>query len=295
MLRLTFTTLALLFLVLFNVPTASAETVTPVVTCPEGRIFIAGVCILKTAVIVDNPGDPPNAAIGTPRQCFDGGREISCFHERYGSWNAARSCYMAPTKLQPAPGHPVWESHRDGLIYDCIHPSNPGFVTLVWGPAAEAVDPRALAEQLRASMRFEPVSIGIVPEPGPDRMGLVGMPTWMWAANPGPTTLGPQTRSLSSGGVSVTLTAEVISTRWEMGDGGVVTCRGPGTAYEDRYGAIDSPTCGYRYSKQGTYPVRALTNWSAVWRSNTGDQGVFTWQVVSSTEINMGEAQALNQ
>lgn len=283
--------LAGFFLVYLLPSVAQAETE---VYCSNG-IVVRGLCVLT----VDPPA-PTNPPPGTPlasqpRQCFDGGREIPCFHERFGSWSAAHNCYMTPTKLQPTPGHPVWETHTDGFIYDCIHPSDPGVVRWVWGPASEAVDPRALAEQLRTSMRFEPVSIGIVPEPGPDRMGLVGMPTWMWAANPGPTTLGPQTWSLSSGGVSVTLTAEVISTRWEMGDGGVVTCRGPGTAYEDRYGAIDSPTCGYRYSKQGTYTVRALTNWSAVWRSNTGDQGVFTWQVVSSTEINMGEAQALNQ
>lgn len=277
-------------LVVLLAPSARAETE---VTCPNGTV-VRGICILGAEVPPPTGGgNVPLAA--QPRQCFDRGRVVSCFHEEYGSWSAANGCCLSPAPLQPVAGHPVWEARTDGVIYNCVHPSNPGFVTMVWGPGSEMVEPRALAEQLRASMRFDPVSIGIVPEPGPDRLGLVGLPTWMWASNPGPTTLGPQTRSLSAGGVSVTLSAEVVSTRWEMGDGGVVTCRGPGTPYEDRFGAIDSPTCGYRYSEQGTYTVRALTNWSAVWRSNTGEHGVFTWQVVSSTVINMGEAQALNQ
>lgn len=257
--------------------------------------MIGGFCVLDVVIRRGQPAPQPEARIGQPRKCMDRGAEISCFHEQLGSWNEARGCYMRPAEVQPVAGSPVWEGRTHGYIYACIHPSNPGWVTFVWGPPSAVVQPRELAEQLRASMRFDPVSIGIVPEPGPDRLGLVGLPTWMWAANPGPTTLGPQTRSLGAGGVSVTLTAQVTSTRWEMGDGGVVTCRGAGTPYEDRYGAIDSPTCGYRYAEQGTYTVRALTNWSAVWRSNTGEDGVFTWQVVSSTEINMGEAQALNQ
>lgn len=279
-----------LLLALQGAPDVNAE---PQVHCPKGTV-VRGICLVD---VVTNPTsvDVIVRTPAQPRQCFDRGAEISCFHEQLGSWSEARGCYMRPAEVQPVAGSPVWEGRTQGYIYACIHPSNPGWVTFVWGPPSAVVQPRELAEQLRASMRFDPVSIGIVPEPGPDRLGLVGLPTWMWAANPGPTTLGPQTRSLGAGGVSVTLTAQVTSTRWEMGDGGVVTCRGAGTPYEDRYGAIDSPTCGYRYAKQGTYTVRALTNWSAVWRSNTGEDGVFTWQVVSSTEINMSEAQALNQ
>lgn len=142
---------------------------------------------------------------------------------------------------------------------------------------------------------MSPVEIGIVPEPGPDSIGLIGLPTWLWVADPAPETWGPQTRSLSSGGVSVTLTAQVTSIRWELGDGAVVRCSTPGTPYEDRFGATPSPTCGHTYTKQGVYAVEATTFWTATWSSNTGESGVFEWQMGSSTTIQMGEAQALNQ
>ncbi|WP_232550065.1 hypothetical protein [Propioniciclava soli] len=157
------------------------------------------------------------------------------------------------------------------------------------------VDPRAIAEQLLAEMPLQPVAIGIVPEPGPDSMGLVGLPTWMWVSDPGPSTWGPQTRSLTVGGVTVTLQAKVHAIRWVMGDGAVVTCTTPGTPYEDRFGSSDSPTCGHRYTKQGAYAVEASTQWAAEWFASTGESGDFAWEMGSTTTINVGEAQALNQ
>ena len=54
--------------------------------------------------------------------------------------------------------------------------------------------------------------------------------------------------------------------RWLMGDGQVVVCSGPGTVYEDRFGKADSPTCGYTYSKQGVYTVRAESLWRVLVR-----------------------------
>lgn len=123
--------------------------------------MVGGFCVLVVALPGGDSGSPGVAAIPAPRQCFDRGRVVACFHEEYGSWSAANGCYLSPAPLQPVAGHPVWEARTDGVIYNCVHPSNPGFVTMVWGPASEMVQPRALAEQLRASMRFDPVSIGI--------------------------------------------------------------------------------------------------------------------------------------
>ena len=57
------------------------------------------------------------------------------------------------------------------------------------------------------NMHLRAIDIGIAPEPGPDSIGLVGMPVWMWAANPDEHTVGPITESASAGGITVTATA----------------------------------------------------------------------------------------
>ena len=268
------------------------------VECPGGTILVAGVCVIQVAVPADSEGGAGDGdgRMGGERRCYSGPVEVSCV-STWGYWDASRGCYVEPASPQPPFSDAAWEGHTDGLIYNCTSPGGSrNWVIPFWSPAVPVtIDPAVLAAQLRASMTFNPVAIGIVPEPGPDRMGLVGLPTWLWVQNPGPTTLGPQTRSLGAGGVTVTLTAKVTSTRREMGNGAVVDCATAGTPYEDRFGVSESPTCGYRYTKQGAYTVRALTNWTATWRANTGEQGVFTWQVGSATTINMGEAQVINR
>lgn len=276
---------------------AVAEALVP--TCPSGRVWNGSMCVLvvpsRQAPLAEANREDGGGGGGMARKCSFEGAAIDC-STTLGVWESGRQCYVTPLTPQPAADDRLWQGHTDGVLFSCIHPTNRLYVYTFWAPGAlSVVDVEDVARQLRASMEFTPVEIGIVPEPGPDRMGLVGLPTWLWVQNPGATTLGPQSRSLSAGGVSVTLTAKVTSTRWEMGDGAVVTCATAGTPYEDRYGTSPSPTCGYRYSEQGDYTVNALTNWQANWRASTGEQGVFTWQVGSAASIRMGEAQALNR
>ena len=123
-------------------------------------------------------------------------------------------------------------------------------------------------------------------------VGLVGMPVWLWASSPDAQSWGPITRSASASGVTVTATAKVQRVRWQMGDGAVVVCAGPGTVYEDRFGKTDSPTCGYTYSKQGTYTVRAESQWSVAW-SGMGQSGTIPVILNQATTITVGELQVL--
>lgn len=129
---------------------ASADAAEPSVTCPGGQILVAGFCVATVNLPGRDPANqvnvPPLAA-PKPRQCSFGGHEIPCTHERLGRWSAEHGCYITPTKLQPTPGHPVWNSRTDGIIYDCVHPLNTGLVRWVWGPAdAATVVPAELAQ-----------------------------------------------------------------------------------------------------------------------------------------------------
>jgi hypothetical protein len=143
-------------------------------------------------------------------------------------------------------------------------------------------------------MQLRPIGIGIVPEDKPGSVGIVGMPQWMWVDEPAPNTFGPITASASAGGHTVTATARVDRTVWDMGDGTRVTCVGAGTPYEDRYDIADSPDCGYRYAKQGEYEVSATSYWTVEWEG-IGQTGTIPMDRTSRTSIVMGEAQVISQ
>ncbi|MFC4627932.1 hypothetical protein ACFO6V_06800 [Promicromonospora alba] len=143
-------------------------------------------------------------------------------------------------------------------------------------------------------MQLRAIDIGIVPEEGPDRVGIVGMPQWMWVNEPRPKSFGPITRKATAGSASVTATAKVDKVVWDMGDGTTVTCVGAGTPYEDRFDTTESPDCGHRYTKQGEYEVTATSYWTVQWEG-MGQSGTIPLDFEASANIVMGEAQVITQ
>lgn len=200
---------------------------------------------------------------------------------------------------QPSLTNPVWEGHTDGAIYLCVVPdvaggrfSVPLGTLQYWALSAPvAPDPEELAQQAVESMDLRAVDIGIVPEASAGSVGLVGMPNWMWVANPTATTFGPTTASASAGGWTVTASARVSRVVWDMGDGQVVTC-GVGTPYDVSFGKADSPDCGHTYTRQGTYTVQATSHWVVTW-SGIGAAGTIELDLTQSATVTIGEAQVL--
>ena len=143
-------------------------------------------------------------------------------------------------------------------------------------------------------MGLQAIAIGIVPESAPGRIGIIGLPSWMWAQTPGENTMGPITRSATAGAYSVSATAKVNKVVWNMGNGDSVTCSGPGTPYADSYGKASSPTCGYTYVRPGAYTVTATSYWIVTW-AGIGQTGTIPLNFSRSTAITMGEVQVLNQ
>jgi hypothetical protein len=147
-------------------------------------------------------------------------------------------------------------------------------------------------------MGLKAIIIGIVPEPKPGRIGLVGMPTWMWVAQPSANTWGPITRTASAGGVTVTATAKVSKVVWSMGDGSSVTCTSPGTPYQDSYGKRSSPECGHTYTRTSlgqpgdAYHVSATSYWVVTWAGG-GQTGIIDLDFTANTQIKVGEMQVL--
>ncbi|TYL51706.1 hypothetical protein FXB39_07940 [Nocardioides sp. BGMRC 2183] len=222
-----------------------------------------------------------------------------------GYWSNTYNCYVQLAKPQPPAGDPAWQGHEpgEGAVYQCYQPQT-GILVWFWAQdappgAGTGPSPREVALLAIDSMQLEAIDIGIAPEPGPDSVGIVGMPVWMWADDPDQQTFGPSTASASAGGITITATARVEQVTWTMGDGTSVVCRTAGTPYEPRFGGQQSPDCGHSYAlssahnQGGTYTVTATSDWVVTW-SGAGQTGTIRLDgLVRSVEIAVGEAQVL--
>ncbi|WP_245970942.1 ATP/GTP-binding protein [Streptomyces rishiriensis] len=218
------------------------------------------------------------------------------------------TCTYELLSPQPPAASLDWEGHPpgDGAVYQqtCHYLHSPNSIERnQWladpPPAATAVDPAVLAQRAVDTMKLAGPDIA---SPRAAGKYLVGMPMWMWV-NQSATTFGPNTASASAGGVSVRATAKVSKIVWQMGDGGVVACAGPGTPYTVAAGNTNSPTCGHTYTHTsagqtgGRYRVTATSTWTIDWRITAGaagQAGQLTQTRRSQVAIPVAELQVLN-
>jgi hypothetical protein len=175
------------------------------------------------------------------------------------------------------------------------------FTTEWMGPTGElpavAVDPIVLRDRAAARIVVPEPSVGSNPpfnEPG--RFGVVQMPVWFWLNDPWET-LGPEVES--EGGVTVEVVAYPTVATWTTGDGGEVTCDGPGMVWQAGLseGATD---CSYTYTSSSadepgaSYSLSAAVSWEFEWWINGVSQGTFG-DVTMTTPFTyqVGEIQAI--
>jgi hypothetical protein len=145
--------------------------------------------------------------------------------------------------------------------------------TLVWIPDSDA--PAAALAQIavsRLSLPAPPVELS----PPPPAAQLVRLPTWLWIA---PQWWGQRTAEASVPGATVTAVGTPVEVRWDMGDGAVETCTGPGTPYRQAATPAEaSPDCGHTYTRSSAgqpgdaYGVAATVTWEVTW-SGAGGSG----------------------
>ena len=270
------------------------------------RVDRKGRCTITITPPAPSPGAAPVSKGGNgggERQCVEGGAPVPCSSPS-GTYSNDLQCYLRPMSPQPPPDSPLWEgNYPEGAVYNCSAAGSlPGTVGggSVWlpGPPDGGLTPAAAAQAVVRRMDLRPADIGIVPEDTPGSIGAVGAPVYMWT-DPGPATFGPQVLTGSAGGLTITATARVDRIVWNMGDGTSVTCRTPGTAYQDRFGFAMSPDCGHRYTRtsagkpNSAYPIAATSYWVVDWTGPGGSSGQITLDLVARTSIVVGELQAL--
>jgi len=267
---------------------------------------VHGMCVVTITPPGSGLGTEPISHPGTGSTaigCLRFGTPVPCTNTDFGYWSNALECYLQRSVPQPAPSDPLWAGHYPaGAVYDCVDPVigpyTGGGQFWLSGPPSGAITPGEAARSVVSRMTLRAAQIGIVPEDKPGRIGAVGAPVYMWTT-PGPTTFGPQVLTATAGGVTITATARVDRMVWDMGDGTTVTCRTPGTVYRDSYGFNPSPDCGYRYTHTsaglpgGAYPITATSYWVVDWTGPAGSSGQIPLVLTSSTQIVVGELQAL--
>lgn len=258
------------------------------------RDSMTGLC----RITVDAPGSEgasggdggKPAQEGGSASCTYKGEDIPC-SANGGSWNSKHQCYASlPDDATPY-------NNSDEYLWVCISPE--GGASAFVAPLNEATvipppDPRELAQQAISQMGLRHIGVGMAPPPGAGNVGVIGLPTWMWVADPGPQTTGPQTQSASLRGFTVTATATLADITWSMGDGTTVVCHGAGTPYDPSYGARPSPDCGHTYTKSGDYTVTATSHWTVAWEG-IGENGVIPLTFTTSTTVTEAELQAIGQ
>ncbi|MFJ3402713.1 hypothetical protein [Promicromonospora sp. NPDC090134] len=136
-------------------------------------------------------------------------------------------------------------------------------------------------------------------------VGTIGLPIWLWIANPANNTTGPITSQSPGIGLTVTATGTLDRVEWTLSSAngttvGAISCDGanaPGTPYDGRNSAEPSPTCGFGAdlnSSPGTLTLTGTAHWVVEWQSTGGERGqiLFTAEP-KTTQIRIGELQAL--
>jgi hypothetical protein len=315
---------ALLIRVLVTALTASVATILGLVpafadTVCQQKDPLSGQCTVS-AEVQDSSPSPSTASVDGPKDTgpgqscnFDPSEQglsepaagpVPC-SSKYGFWSNAYNCYISPVQPPPPAGDPSWQGHKpaDGAVYLCYQPQTDIDIR-IWAQdpppgSASGPTPREVAQLAIDRLNLRAVDIGITPEPGPNRVGLVGMPVWLWVKAPDSHTFGPATASATAGGTTVTATARVQQISWDMGDGTEVVCATAGMPYRASYGNRRSPDCGHVYSTSSAgqpgerFTVTATSQWVVRW-AGAGQTGTIRLDGLRrSVQIAVGEAQVL--
>jgi hypothetical protein len=226
---------------------------------------------------------------GDDSRASGGGGSVTCRSERLRDEEARVVVDMVAIGfVPPAEGEGAWYRRRcwtpDGTIVSA---------DIVWRPVA--VSASALASDAWDISRIPLPDINL--NPGEERDQVVNVATWMWVDG-----WAPISASASAGGVTVTVTASPTHVEWDMGDGTVVDCAGPGAVYdESRPADAQSTDCSHTYRRSSAsqadqrYRIAATSYWHVTWTASTGESGdLGVVGRTSSIRVRVAEIQAVN-
>ena len=159
------------------------------------------------------------------------------------------------------------------------------------------VRPASPAEMADEARRHLPLPLPR-PQFAPSDQQIVNLDTWLWIDEQN---WWPLRSTISIPGVSVSVTAEPTMMTWTPGDGAVVECAGPGTAF-DPTRVDQTSTCTHTFRRssatqpESEYAATVTVRWTATWTvqgaAGGGDLGTIDRTVTVQTRV--GEVQTVN-
>jgi hypothetical protein len=213
---------------------------------------------------LDRPAQPGSRATGV----------VNC------TWfEPSESSQFDTTKALPGPPVPPGSALANDHIYYRSCENGDGEVVFRgwtrWTAAAIQVLAADLAYEASRELPLPHPRPAMSPAIGSDQ--LVGLSTWLWL-EPGSWATLDATASVP--GLSATATATPTRVRWDMGDGTVVTCDGPGVAYDPtRDDDAQSTDCKHTYQHvsagepSGAYAATVAVDWAITWSATNGQGG----------------------
>ena len=127
--------------------------------------------------------------------------------------------------------------------------------------------------------------------PSPEAGGIVNLGLWLSLADQDPVMVRAEAGSLWA-----EATVTLASTSWDMGNGDVVECDGPGEAIVDTE-TLDEGPCGYTYRQSSPdddpYVLSVTATWSIGYRSSGGSGSVGTLERTVSVDYDVDEIQTI--
>lgn len=181
----------------------------------------------------------------------------------------------------------------------CVDDQGNSTATVIWIPDAVPVDPVDLAQDAEDRTPIPEPRVRMNPGAGEEQ--VVNLATWLWIDR---AQWQPVSASASAGGVTVTTTATPTRVEWDMGNGDVVTCAGPGTRYDrSRPAGAQHTDCSYTYRRSsasqpgGAYIVQVTVVWDVTWSvvGAPGGGALGASRRTTTVPIRVAEIQAVNQ
>jgi len=243
--------------------------------------------------------------------------EIPCVHPQYGFFDGDH-CYWSsdyPFPYEPPAAPPDGENAEDGQWYygTCFNDAyyfNGELVLQIqaalfdqWFNNAEVpvITPEQVALDWLANVALFGIDFALAPpETG---AGLVTLPVWL-GVNGAADSWGPLSDTHCITGVCVSISAEVATVDWTMGDGTSFSCdRGEHIAWQSgTHDYLRPEGCHHYYQRasrnqpDGRYAITATSNWAVHWESDVSDAaGDLTATREASTALQIDEIQVLTR
>ena len=173
-------------------------------------------------------------------------------------------------------------------------------------PTIAPPDPETVGAQAASELQIPAPSLAL----SPAATGYVNLAEWLSVAPSIWHLFTISAQACNAGGcTTATATATPVIVTWNTGDGSLVTCNGPGTAYRpDLSASAQSTTCSHTYSvtsagqpsapgkpNDAAFTITAAVAWSVTWSGPDGSAGVLPSVITqASTSLKVAQIESVN-